>query len=347
MMNAGRSCRVLCCSVLLAIAAVGQVDGQMRGEDSRGDRPLARLNGEPIMLDDVLPEIAFQVYRRRLDAYLLLRRSIDELVEKRLLAAEAERRGVSVAALLAREVDAASEPAASTDVDAYLREHPEAADQPGARERVKHYLTEKRRIERRLAFLADLRKNVEFELLLQAPQQPRVRIDTTGIPSRGPADAPVTLLSLASFGSPRSARANESIRRLLVARPGKIRELFVALPSQHDETGLLAAQLAAAASAAGRFWEFHDRVFALGGRVRPEDLHEIAADLELADIEPGSTVHLGEVKRGIDRASRLGVEREPVMFVNGRYFSPTFPFENLLALVDEELGGPPAQIGAD
>ncbi|RMD83043.1 MAG: hypothetical protein D6815_07630, partial [Candidatus Dadabacteria bacterium] len=311
-----------------------------------GDREiLARRDGDVIRFSDVAPELAFQIYRRRLDEYFLLKRAVEELIERRLLEEEAERRGISVDELLREEVDAKAPPASNEEVEAYLAAHPEAATRPGARERVALYLSERRRIERRLELLDRLRRQANWQILVRPPEQPRVRLDVAGAPARGPAEAPVTVVHFASFTSRRSALSNSYLERLRREKPGKIREVFIALPADRDEIGLAAAQLAAQAARRGRFWRLHDRLFALGGKVSREDLRRIAAELELTPVEPGSTAFLAEVKRGLDLARRVGVEREPVLFVNGRYFSPTFPYEKLAALVDEELGGAPAALG--
>ncbi len=305
------------------------------------EQPLARIGNETISMSDVAPDLAFQIYRRRLDEYVLLKRAAEELAEKRLLEREAQRRGIDVDELLRREVDEKTSPASAAEIDAYLEEHPDAARQPGARERIGLYLSEKRRIERRLAFVGALRDRAGFEFLLRPPEQPRVRIDPGEAPARGPEGAPVTLVHFATFNSVRSARSNAYIERLVRQRPGKIREVFVTLPNQRDEIGLAAAELAVAAARQNRFWQLHDRLFKLGGRISSDALRSVAEQLGLEPIPPGSTKHLTEVKRGIELARHIGVEREPVIFVNGRYYSPTFPYEKLLALVDEELGGSP------
>ena len=312
-----------------------------------GDEPIARIGNETISMADVAPDLAFQIYRRRVDEYVLLKRAAEELAEKRLLEREAKRRSLTVSELLDREVDAKVTKASNKEVDAYIAEHPEAAEQPGARERIAHYLTEKRRIERRLAFVGRLREQAGFEFLLEPPRQPRVRIDPGDAPTRGPRDAPVTLIHFASFDSTRSARSNAYIDRLKRERPGKIREVFVALPNERNEIGLAAAELAVAAARHERFWQLHDKLFELGGRILFETLGSVAEQLGLEPIAPGSVEHLDEVKRGIDLANHVGIEREPVIFVNGRYYSPTFPYAKLLALVDEELGGPPARFDSD
>jgi hypothetical protein len=132
--------------------------------------PIARLDEELISLDDIRHTIALQVYRLQIDMYTLLKRETEALVDKRLLAREAARRGISIEDLLQREVDDKLSAVTDGEVERYLAEHPEAAVKGNAtRPRIVHYLTETRRIARQLDFLRDLRARAQYEFLLVLP----------------------------------------------------------------------------------------------------------------------------------------------------------------------------------
>ena len=60
------------------------------------DKPLARLGDQSITLDDIDPKIADEVYRQKLETYTLLVRAVNEVIERRLLEEEAQRRDISV-----------------------------------------------------------------------------------------------------------------------------------------------------------------------------------------------------------------------------------------------------------
>lgn len=74
------------------------------------------LGGEPIHRDEVEPEVAFQVFELRSEIHRLLVREAEALADRRLLEAEAERRGLPVEALLAAEVD--DTPVSEAEIDA-------------------------------------------------------------------------------------------------------------------------------------------------------------------------------------------------------------------------------------
>jgi protein-disulfide isomerase len=298
---------------------------------------IAKIGDEIVTLEAIQPDIAFQVYRQQLDIYLLIEAALKSLVERRLLEREAQSRGISTDEL-ARAVQDAAKPATDADVDAYLAATPEAASEPNARERIAYYLTERARIQARLDLVEALRERTGFQVLIEPPTQPRARVVTDGIPARGPADAAVHVVHFASLTSVRSARSAQQLERLDKAFPGRIRFYHRSLPADGDEIGLAAAQLAAGAAEQGKFWEIHDHVLALQGVVRPADLERVAAEAGVPAVRPGELVHLDAVRRDVTEARRIGIESEPVAFVNGRYYSPTFPYEQLQALVEEELG---------
>jgi len=301
-----------------------------------GPTPIARLNGETIVLDDVGPELGLQVYQHHLDVYALLKRETERLVGDRLLAREAERQKVSVDELVQREVGTPSD----ADIDRYLAEHPDAARWPESRARVASYLSENRRIEARAVLVQRLRDQAKLEFLVEPPVEPRVRLDLTDVPVRGPENARVTLVHFASFGTPLSARSAAQLARLATEFPDRLRFAHrTYLGSEPDDLAFAAAELAVAAQQSGKFWEAHDRLFAEQGELSEEALDDIATDLELERKAVGTDAPTrAHIRRDEDAGNRVGVKQEPTIFVNGRLLSGTLPYEDLRRAVADELG---------
>ena len=307
------------------------------------DPVIARLGGEPIRRSEVSAPAAFRLYLHEAQAYALLEEETERLVDERLLAEAARGEGVAPEALLAR-VEADGPAVSDADVDRYLEAHPgRAAAGPAdvVRTRVRQHLDERNRAQRRLDFLAGLRERRGFEWLLEQPAAPRVSIDAAAAPARGPADAPVTIVHLASFGSADSARSAAMLARVFGEHPGRVRWLHVNLLREHDEGGLRAAELGFLAQDAGRFWEAHDALFEKAGRLDPEALAAaasaagLAADA-LARADEGALLRRVEADAALAR--RSGALREPTLFVNGRYWSGLGTYAALRQLVKGELG---------
>ena len=289
---------------------------------------------------------AFRLYLHEVQAYAVLEEETRRLVDERLLAEAARGAGSTPAALLAR-AESEAPPVADDAVDRYVAEHPETTSRTDAsRARVRQYLEERARIEQRLAYLAGLRERAGFEWLLAKPLPPRVALDLAGLPARGPDDAPVTIVFLASFGSADSARTADKLARLAAELPGRFREVHLDQLRDDDAAGMRAAELARLAQDAGRYWEAHDALFARAGRI---DADALAAAARAAGLPADALDRADEaalrrrVEADVERARRSGSLREPTLFVNGRYWSGLGSYGELRSLVQEELAAAPAE----
>jgi predicted DsbA family dithiol-disulfide isomerase len=326
----------------MLLALLSACSAEKRDADADDAEVIAILDGEPILRGEVSAPAAFRIYRHQVDIYSLLKSQTEKLVDERLLAREAERRGVSVDELIAG-VESASRPVIEAEIDRYLAEHPRESAVPSeeVRARVRHYLEQTRRIDERLAFVATLRERAGFEWRLEPPEQPRVRVDVAGAPARGDAAAAVTLVHFASFGSPQSAQSARRIAQLREEFPGALRQVHRNHLDRADEPSLLATRVGFLAQDAGRFWEFHDAL--LAGAV-PLDEAAIARAARGVGL-PADTIEraradtelLERVRRDMAASTAAGVPRAPTIFANGRYLSGLVPYEELRALVADEL----------
>lgn len=330
----------------LGLVALACFAGVARAESApREPRvPLAEMQGRTLYVDEVEGALAFRIYKHRLDIYSLLRAEAERRIEETLVAAEAERRGLSVEALLA-EVAAPVREIPEEEIDRYLAEHPpDPGRNPGqARARVRDYLGERERLERRVTFMQSLREKAGARVLLEPPPRPRTEFALEDSPVRGPRTAPILAIHFASFGSRNSARSAARLERLAAAFPDKIRRAHVHLLNDRDEVGLHAARLASAVAARQpeAFWPLHDALFSREGKLSESQIDAIAVDVGVPATLVAEAARdprwLGAVKRDFDRAVAAGVPREPGLFLNGLFVSGLVPDEELRALVEDEL----------
>jgi hypothetical protein len=303
--------------------------------DAPPDDPvIARLDGAPIRRSEVSAPAAFRLYRSEVQAYGVLEEEALRLADERALAEAARRAGATPEALLA-QVESEAPPVADAEVERWLALRGQR-DDDATRARVRLYLEERARIERRLAYLAELRAAAGYEWLLPKPALPRARIDAAHAPARGPASAPVTVVHFASFASRESAHTAEALARLAAERPDELRWLHVNFAPGDDAAARRAARLGFAAQDAGRFWQLHDALFAREARL---DDAVLAAAAREAGID-GAQLDEAALERRVDAdfalAKRAGALREPTVFVNGRYWSGRGGAAGLRRLVEEE-----------
>jgi hypothetical protein len=291
-------------------------------DDPVEDPVVARIGDAVIRRSEAERGVAMEIHRRRLDIHTLVRREVEALVEQRLLAAEAERRGVTVQAML-DDVER-GEPVDDADVDAYLLEHGLGEER---RERARDYLDGRRRIERRLAFVRGLEDAAQVRIDLEPPPLPRVDIDLEGAPSRGPADAAVTIVHFGALSEARSREVASWIEAVRQRHPKKIREVFRHVLNPRDELGLQAALLARSAQEKDRFWSVHDRLFQRDGALRQSDLQTLGEELELKPVTPEAEARTRDIvalKGELEIARKSGVTSPPGIFVNGLWVSHSF-----------------------
>jgi protein-disulfide isomerase len=311
-------------------------------EPGRPDDVVAVLNGEPIYRRDVAPAIGFQLYRLQADMYRLLKRETEAQVERRLLEREAARRGIGVEELLKAEIEAKVRAPGPQEIDAYLAEHPsEGLDAETRRNRARSFLNQRALNRRRIDFMNALRAGADYRFLLAPPQMPRCRVDVDGQPWRGQADAAVTIVQFSNYTSPLDSQSDRAIRQLMAEFPGRVKWVHRTFITRIDETALAAAKIGEWAQEKGRFWPFHDALSALGGGVSQADVERIAREVGL-DMDAfreadRSDALLSKVRADLEAGRKLGITSTPVLFINGLYFSGTFPYSQLRQLVEEEL----------
>ena len=106
-----------------------------------------------------------------------------------------------------------------------------------------------------------------------------------------------------------------------------------------DAPGAHAASMAAHKQ--GKFWEFHDKIFANQKQLKMDNLKQYAQELglDMAKFEK-DLLDLGN-KKLIDadkaEAAGMGVTGTPGFFVNGRFLRGAKPFEDFATLINAEL----------
>lgn len=180
-----------------------------------------------------------------------------------------------------------------------------------------------------------------FDSAAETDEPPeRFKVTLGDAPLRGDALAPVTVVMFSDFECPFCREGYINLLELERRYRGRVRIAYKAFPLDFHSGALPAAIAARTAQAAGRFWEFHDRIYA-DRQVDLDRLFEYARD---AGIDPKllerdlESLDFGpEVRRDIRQARRMGVTSTPTFFINGRAVAGAQPVEELSAIVDDEL----------
>jgi protein-disulfide isomerase len=151
---------------------------------------------------------------------------------------------------------------------------------------------------------------------------PAASIMTAGAPTRGPAQAPITIVEFSDFQCPFCRSAIPALQDLMQQYPGDVRWVFKHYPLEFHPDSLLAHKAALAAGEQGKFWDMHDLVFGNQGAIKRDDLLRRAQQLGLEMNRFVADLDSDKFQKVIDEdkaeGSRLGVTGTPTLFVNGK-----------------------------
>jgi len=165
-----------------------------------------------------------------------------------------------------------------------------------------------------------------------------------GSPTRGPDDAPVTLVEFADFECPHCAAAVPLIDAVMQVHPGKVRLVYKTFTLPFHTRGEPAARAALAAGLQGRFWEMEHLLFERQQHLEDADLERYAQMLRLDIARWKVDVNSAVVTDAIAKAHKLGeeinIKGTPAIYINGRELDVEND-EGLEERVAGELGVPP------
>ena len=172
------------------------------------------------------------------------------------------------------------------------------------------------------------------------------RIDDLAVPvtaedhSRGPENAPVTLVEYADYECPYSGRAYHLMQALRRELGDELRFVYRNFPlrSIHPHAQH-AAEAAEAAAAQESFWAMHDRLFEQQQALEDGDLRRHAAALGLDplrfDRDLAQHTHAARIETDLQGGIRSGVAGTPTFFVNGVLYEGGYSLGPMLRTIRE------------
>jgi protein-disulfide isomerase len=297
----------------------------------------ATVKGESITSGDVEDSLQAIIFDVQEQVYKLRKDELDLSINDTLLAAEAQKRKITIRALLDAEV----KPKAITDEQTKLFYEQNkgriSGDFTQTRDAIRQYLEQAELRQAERAFVERLRATASIQVFLVAPESPVFSISTTDQPSLGNANAPVTIVAFTDYQCPSCAAMHPTLERLVKEYGDKVRLVTRDFPlTQHSEA-FKAAEAAEAAREQGRYWEYMHLLLNNQSALSVDKLKNYASELSLDRARFDSALDSGKfsesVKRDIDDGMKLGINATPTIFINGRRVRMT-DYEQLKANVD-------------
>lgn len=139
--------------------------------------------------------------------------------------------------------------------------------------------------------------------------------------TKGPDDAPVTVVLFDDFQCPYCARLVPTIEQVMQAYPNQVRVVFKHFPLSMHKFAKQAAVASIAARKQGKFWPLHDQLFANYNKLNEEKIRELAQsvglDMKRFDEDIQDPALQREVEADMQLGSRSGVRGTPAVYING------------------------------
>jgi len=321
-----------------ALPAIGLCNDGPSGDTGS---PVAVINGYIISEADLAPMVAGQLQPLRQQEYDFKSKALDQLISKRLLEAEAAKQAITVDQLIERELKTKIVEPTDAEVEAYYLGQKEKLQRPLSEVRIqlRQTLWQAKIQQSREQYVARLKADATIQISLSPP---RVQIADDPKRARGNASAAVSIVEFSDYHCPFCMRAEAVMTQVLAKYDGRVRLVYRDFPLDNlHPRARAAAEAASCAGDQGKFWEYHDLLFARAPKASSEDLKGFATtvglDMEKFNACMFQNTHHDTVQRDIDEAARLGLSGTPAFFINGRFLNGAQPLEKFVQIIDEEL----------
>jgi protein-disulfide isomerase len=306
---------------------------------------IAEVDDQAIWASDLQKYAGRELSAERENLYKLEKQKLDEYLSAFLLTQEAKKRGVSVEAVLDQEVNSKILPVGDDEIEVFYKSNKARIpmDLDKVREEIRGYLHNEKIKAQKALFFKSLRSKAKVVTYLKPPPVFRSVLSVAGEPFKGSEKAPVTIVKFEDFQCPFCKQVQPTFNELLSRYNGKVRLVHKDLPleSLHPQARQ-AAEAARCAYEQGKFWEYHDKLYANSPKASADNLKSYAKEVGLnVDSFDGcfaSGKYKAVVQTDLNEGTQLGLSGTPTFFINGREISGNQPLEAFEAIIDEELG---------
>jgi protein-disulfide isomerase len=346
--------RILFCALAAAgLAACGtpvpapaKGDGGKEAADPKA--PVARFDGQTITAGEldakVKPEMQKLEGEYQQRVYEVKKGALEAMVVMKAVESRAKAAGKSVEDYVRGEVLAKTEKPTEAEAKEIYERAKAGGRQLPPFEQVKadiqRFLEQQKQQAALQAYYEQVKRDAKTEILLPAYRPPKVAVAAEG-PSRGPAQAPVTIVEFSDFQCPYCSRAETVVNEVLAAYKDKVRLVYRDYPLPGHADATKAAEAAHCAGDQNKYWEMHGRLFANQQKLDVPSLKAHAKALGLDQGAFDKCLDSGEKAKVVEANRKAGEEAgvtgTPAFFVNGVLISGAQPLEAFKTVIDAEL----------
>jgi protein-disulfide isomerase len=302
--------------------------------------PVATIGDTKITLAELDEAAAAGIMKAKQQIFEARNQALQQLIGEKLLDDAALAKGVTKEAMLKAEVEDKIDPVLDAEVDAFYAQNQARMNGPieQLRPQILGYLENQRKTAAMTTLMTGL-KNAANVTILLAP--PRIQVDPGDSPRYGNAEAAIEIIEFSDFQCPYCIRGASTLEEVKEKYGDQITVVFRHFPLSFHQNAHKAAQASECANEQGKFWEYHDMLFANQAALTEPDLVRYATDLE-ADMTAfneclTSGRHAATVDQDMKEGEVAGMTGTPGFFINGRFLNGAQPIEAFVEIIDAEL----------
>jgi protein-disulfide isomerase len=188
-----------------------------------------------------------------------------------------------------------------------------------------------------------------FDTTVDPRKEVMEKISLKDVPTKGPADAKVTIVEYSDFQCPFCKKGHEMLPSILKEYDGKVKLSYKQLPLRMHNWAMPAAIAATCVYEEGgndKFWAYHDKLFDNQNSITLQNSNEkfnqyakeLGLDTKKFDACLKSNQAKDKVESQIKEATEVGVQSTPTFVVNGMIVPGANP-EGLKSAIEIQLQG--------
>ena len=337
--------------LLSSVVSMGQARGpanqRANQEPKLNAAPVAVVGGQTISDDDLLPYVQAQIYQLQMKEYEIKRKALDDVINQKLLEAEAKKKDIPSEKILQEEVDKkVPEPSEAELQAVYLVQKDQIKRSfDEVKPQLQQVLKQAKLQQARQDYYSHLREQAGVSILLTKPKM-QVAYDPDRL--RGNLKAPIVIVEFSDFQCPYCRSAEPTLKKLLAKYGDRLSLAYRDFPLRdiHPQAEL-AAEASRCAGEQGKFWEYHDLIFDNPAKLSREGFIELARSLKLDDKQFDSCLssekYKAQIEQDLQLGMRAGVSGTPGFIINGELLSGSLPQESFEKFIDEALATAPKE----
>jgi len=312
------------------------------GNPGMSDAVLAKIGTHKITEAEVDEKYRDELNNINAQLYEVREHAIQAIAADQLTRQGAEKEHLSLQAYLAREIDAKVKEPSESQIRAEYEGMKNQLPRPYESEKGAISLLLKN--QQKQALLQELLAKLTLEIGVKDHlASPWFNIPAGNHYAIGPKNAPVTIVEFGDFQCPFTRQAEGTLKQIRAKYGNKVRLVYFDFTQYEHPSAFPAAMAARCAGDQGKFWPYHDALFADQSKLAPGDLKLTAARLKL-DMKKfnacfDQSKYGDELARDLGEGRNLRIEGTPTFYINGRILFGARPGEDFDALIDQALGG--------